>query len=111
VLEELAVKKNITNISDDHIVAWANETVKGAGKSSKMKSFKDSTLKNSLFLLELITAIEPRAIDWDSVSRFVPVLTLSCISCLSYLLYLIRCFYITTFGVCKIDPMQQKTSC
>jgi hypothetical protein len=34
-----------------------------------MRNFKDSNLKNSIFLLELVTAIEPRAVDWEVVKR------------------------------------------
>lgn len=41
--------------------------VKASGKHGKMRNFKDSGLKNGLFLLELISAIEPRAVDWDVV--------------------------------------------
>jgi hypothetical protein len=36
-----------------------------------MRNFKDTTTKNSIFFLELITAIEPRAVDWDVVKRCV----------------------------------------
>lgn len=34
-----------------------------------MRNFKDSRLKDSIFLLDLIAAIEPRAVDWDLVQR------------------------------------------
>lgn len=44
--------------------------VKSSGKGSKMRNFKDSGLKNSIFLLELVAAIEPRAVDWDVVKRY-----------------------------------------
>eukprot|EP01032_Pedospumella_encystans_P019987 gene19987-22718_t len=67
VLCDLASKQGLTDIGDDHIVAWANEKVKASGKSGKMRNFKDSGLKTGLFLLELISAIEPRAVDWDVV--------------------------------------------
>lgn len=50
------------------IVHWYQQ-VKSAGKGSKMRNFKDSGLKNSIFLLELVAAIEPRAVDWDVVKR------------------------------------------
>lgn len=43
--------------------------MKSAGKNSKMRNFKDSGLKNSIFLLELVSAIESRAVDWDVVKR------------------------------------------
>lgn len=69
MLAGLAIHTGIAEISDDHIVKWANEKVAGAGKSAKMKSFKDTTLKNSLFLMELVAAIEPRAVNWELVVR------------------------------------------
>jgi plastin-1 len=34
-----------------------------------MRSFKDPNLKNSMFFIDLLTAIEPRAVDWDQVTR------------------------------------------
>lgn len=34
-----------------------------------MRNFKDPNLKNGLFLLELVAAIEPRAVDWEVVKR------------------------------------------
>jgi len=50
-------------ISDPEIIAWANETVKGAGKNLKISSFHDPSLKDGIFLLELINAVRPEAID------------------------------------------------
>lgn len=69
VLLELGRYQGIAEVTDDHIVQWANRKVSGAGKTIQMRSFKDSTLKNSFFLLELVHAIEPRAVDWDVVNR------------------------------------------
>jgi hypothetical protein len=69
VLSDLASKQGLSDISDDHIVQWANEKVKESGKATKMRNFKDSGLKNSIFLLELVSAIEPRAVDWEVVRR------------------------------------------
>lgn len=39
-----------------------------SGKLSALRSFKDSTLKNSVFLLELVAAIEERAVSWEMVN-------------------------------------------
>jgi len=50
-------------ISDPEIIAWANEKVKGAGKPNKITSFHDPSLKDGIFLLELINAVRPGAID------------------------------------------------
>ena len=76
VLSDLASKQGLSDISDDHIVQWANEKVKESGKATKMRNFKDTGLKNSIFLLELVSAIEPRAVDWEVVRRCVASLFL-----------------------------------
>lgn len=34
-----------------------------------MRNFKDTTLKNGLFFLDLVNAIEPRAINWELVAN------------------------------------------
>lgn len=69
VLSELGRYQGIAEVTDDHIVQWANGKVSAAGKPVQMRSFKDTTLKNSMFFLELVHAIEPRAVDWDIVTR------------------------------------------
>lgn len=65
VLASLAKSQGIEEISENHIIAWANARVQSSGKRTTMRNFKDTSLKNSRFLLELIAAIEPRAVDWD----------------------------------------------
>lgn len=69
MLENLASHQGISNITDDHIIKWANERVTESGRNSRMRNFKDSSLKNSIFLLELVSAIEPRAVNWDMVQH------------------------------------------
>mmetsp|Transcript_25513 Transcript_25513/g.43022 ORF Transcript_25513/g.43022 Transcript_25513/m.43022 type:complete len:634 (+) Transcript_25513:72-1973(+) len=68
VLAGLATHEGIAEITDDHIISWANEKVKGAGKTSVMKNFRDSSLKSGVFLLELVGAIEPRAVNPELVT-------------------------------------------
>ncbi len=68
VLAVLATAKGITNMNDDEIVKWANSKVAASGKKSKMRNFKDSSLKSSQFFLELVAAIEPRAVDFALVN-------------------------------------------
>jgi plastin-1 len=69
VLSELGRYQGIPEITEDHIVRWAQGKVASTGKQMTMKSFRDSTLKNSMFLLELVAVIEPRAVDWEVVNR------------------------------------------
>ena len=67
VLSELARVQGIPEVTDDQIISWANKRVERSEKGKRMKSFKDSSLKTSLFFLELIAAIEPRAVEWSNV--------------------------------------------
>lgn len=52
---------------DDLIVSWVNETLKKAGKTSSIKSFKDSSISRSLPILELIDAIQPLSVNFELV--------------------------------------------
>lgn len=48
---------------DADIIAWANGTVSGAGKATHIDSFKDASIASGVFLLDLLTAVEPRAVN------------------------------------------------
>jgi plastin-1 len=63
VLSGLASKNGVNEMSENKIVEWANEKVVSAGKLNRVKHFKDSSLKNSKFLLDLVASIEPRAVE------------------------------------------------
>jgi plastin-1 len=69
VLQGLASHQGIAEMTDEIIIQWANEKVKSSGKSSKMSSFRDPSLKSGVFLLELVGAIEPRAVNPELVTR------------------------------------------
>jgi plastin-1 len=56
-------------VTDDMIIAWANDTVKASGKDSKMSGFKDPSLADSLFFIDLLAAVEPRVIAWENVNE------------------------------------------
>jgi plastin-1 len=68
VLKKLAVHENVAEMTEDHIINWANRKVAASGKRSTMRSFRDSDLSNGLFFLDLVAAIEPRAVNWDLVT-------------------------------------------
>jgi len=55
-------------VNEDDIISWANQKVKGAGKNTKMDSFKDKSLSNSLFILDLLWACQPDSINYDLVN-------------------------------------------
>jgi len=54
-------------ISDNEIIEWANNKVHGAGKTSSMRGFKDPSLKNSVFLIDLVDAVKPGSADYSLV--------------------------------------------
>jgi len=56
-------------VSEDSMIKWANNLVQSTGKSSTMKNFKDSSLKTSIFFLELLDGIRPGCVDWDIVHK------------------------------------------
>lgn len=56
-------------ITDADILNWANNKVKKAGRTSEMESFKDKNLSNGIFFLELLSAVEPRVVNWSLVTK------------------------------------------
>lgn len=59
---------NGRQITDKDIIEWANQKVKEAGKTRSMIQFRDLALADGLFLLDLVYAVEPRALDYSMVS-------------------------------------------
>ncbi|XP_007228487.1 plastin-3 isoform X2 [Astyanax mexicanus] len=64
VLEDLGDGEKV---NDDIIVNWVNKTLAGAGKSTKISSFKDKEISSSLPVLDLIDAIQPGSVHYDLV--------------------------------------------
>uniref|UniRef100_A0A3Q2DEP1 Plastin-3 n=1 Tax=Cyprinodon variegatus TaxID=28743 RepID=A0A3Q2DEP1_CYPVA len=54
---------------EDLIISWVNKTLKEAGKSSSIKSFKDKSISTSLPALDLIDAIQPQSVNYDLVKK------------------------------------------
>ena len=54
--------------SDAELVTWANEQVAASGCATRMRNFHDATLSDSLFLIDLLAAVEPRCIDRKMVT-------------------------------------------
>jgi plastin-1 len=69
VLENLARKEGVEAMTDEIVIKWANEKVAASGQTTRMRNFKDTNLKNSRFFLELVFALEPRAVDWNMVNN------------------------------------------
>lgn len=62
------ISKNGKGVTDQDIVKWANDTVKKGGKSSTMRSFKDPTLTNGIFFLDLLNGVKNGIVDYSLVN-------------------------------------------
>uniref|UniRef100_A0A0D6QT18 Calponin-homology (CH) domain-containing protein n=1 Tax=Araucaria cunninghamii TaxID=56994 RepID=A0A0D6QT18_ARACU len=69
LLKNLKLQSNGKDISDQDILSWANAKVKSTGRTSQMESFKDKSLANGIFFLELLSAVEPRVVNWYIVTK------------------------------------------
>jgi len=55
-------------VTDDDIVRWANDKVKGAGKGTAFDSFKDRSLSDALFIADLLWACQGESVDYGLVT-------------------------------------------
>eukprot|EP01105_Mastigella_eilhardi_P005814 TRINITY_DN17520_c0_g1_i1.p1 TRINITY_DN17520_c0_g1~~TRINITY_DN17520_c0_g1_i1.p1 ORF type:complete len:559 (+),score=206.35 TRINITY_DN17520_c0_g1_i1:230-1678(+) len=67
ILNELAQAEGGKKIGDPEIIAWVNTKLADSGKSSKISSFKDSSIAGSMPIAELLDAIQPGVIDMAEV--------------------------------------------
>ncbi|KAK4343542.1 hypothetical protein RND71_036636 [Anisodus tanguticus] len=56
-------------ITDADILNWANSKVKSAGRRSQIESFKDKNISSGKLFLELLSAVEPRVVNWSLVTK------------------------------------------
>lgn len=57
-------------ITDKDIVDWANAKVRTGGRLKRqIVAFRDTTLSDALYLLDLVHAVEPRAVNWEQVAQ------------------------------------------
>lgn len=56
-----------TQIRDAEIVDWVNQTLASGGKTSKISSFKDSSIASSQAILDVIDVLVPDSIDYSVV--------------------------------------------
>ncbi|KAL6511258.1 Fimbrin-5 [Orobanche hederae] len=69
LLKNLRSHSQGKEITDADILNWANNKVKKSGRTSQMESFKDKTLSSGSFFLELLSAVEPRVVNWSLVTK------------------------------------------
>ncbi|KAJ4798470.1 fimbrin 1 [Rhynchospora pubera] len=69
LLKNLRFHSHGKEITDADILSWANSQVKSSGKFSRMESFKDKSLSSGIFFLHLLSAVEPRVVNWSLITQ------------------------------------------
>ncbi|XP_057512493.1 fimbrin-2-like isoform X2 [Actinidia eriantha] len=69
LLKNLRFHSHGKELTDADILEWANSKVRTSGSHSHMASFKDKSLSDGIFFLELLSAVEPRAVNWSLVTK------------------------------------------
>lgn len=67
ILTQLAESGN--PIVEKEIIDWVNGKLKGAGKTSSIRSFQDSSLKNAIAIIDLVDSIKPGTVNYDVVKN------------------------------------------
>ncbi|WFD05260.1 fimbrin [Malassezia vespertilionis] len=57
------------NVSDLEMLNWANERLKANGKTHTIRSFRDSTLANAKFFLDLLDSLRKGVVDYSLVAN------------------------------------------
>ncbi|CAA6670826.1 unnamed protein product [Spirodela intermedia] len=69
LLKNLRYHSQGKEMTDVDILNWANNKVKDSGRASQMESFKDKSLSNGIFFLELLSSVEQRVVNWKVVTK------------------------------------------
>ncbi|KAL2319467.1 hypothetical protein Fmac_028436 [Flemingia macrophylla] len=71
LLKNLRFHSRGKEITDADILEWANGKVSSSGSQSRMDSFKDKSLSDGIFFLDLLSSVQPRAVNWGLVTKGV----------------------------------------
>ncbi|XP_028777309.1 fimbrin-2 [Neltuma alba] len=71
LLKNLRSHSHGKEITDADILGWANNKVRSSGSQSRMDSFKDKSLSDGIFFLELLSSVQPRAVNWGLITKGV----------------------------------------
>ncbi|KAI9120039.1 hypothetical protein K1719_009008 [Acacia pycnantha] len=71
LLKNLRSHSHGKEITDADILEWANNKVRSSGSQSRMDSFKDKSLSDGIFFLELLSSVQPRAVNWGLITKGV----------------------------------------
>jgi plastin-1 len=66
-LGALAQRLGKRDITDADMVKWANDMVRQGGRTSAIRSFKDSSLGTGVFLLDVLNGMKSSYVDYDLV--------------------------------------------
>jgi plastin-1 len=67
-LTSLAQRLGKREITDADMVKWANDMSRKGGKSSSIRSFKDGSLANAVFLLDVLNGMKSAYVDYELVA-------------------------------------------
>jgi len=62
------MSKSGREVTENDIITWATRKVSSSGKSTRMDNFKDKSLANSLFIMDLLWACQPDSVNYDLVT-------------------------------------------
>ncbi|XP_022758779.1 fimbrin-2 [Durio zibethinus] len=71
LLKNLRFHSHGKEITDVDILRWAKTKVSNSGSQTRMDSFKDKSLSDGIFFLELLSAVQPRSVNWSLVTKGV----------------------------------------
>lgn len=54
-------------IIEKEIVAWVNQKLETAGKTSSIRSFQDSKISDGKVVIDLVDAIKPGSVNYDNI--------------------------------------------
>lgn len=56
-------------IIEKEIVAWVNQKLETAGKTSSIRSFQDSKISDGKVVIDLVDSIKPGSINYDNIKN------------------------------------------
>ncbi|KAF7845163.1 fimbrin-2-like [Senna tora] len=71
LLKNLRLYSHGKELTDANILEWANCKVSSSGSQRRMDSFKDKSLSDGIFFLDLLSSVQPRAVNWSLVTKGV----------------------------------------
>ena len=67
-LGALAQRMGKRELADSDMIKWANDMSRKGGKTSSIRSFKDSAIGSGIFLLDVLNGMKSSYVDYDLVS-------------------------------------------